>query len=197
MTSAQIAWLFLLTLLASGLCNLALLNPILTFVAQMGSRSLLVRAPLTVLILSLLFHAGVAIGLAVGISLDIAIVLISLAGFIWSLSSYFLLQRFVGIRSDTISLVRGTPSFLPITSFVCFISSIIALWLIVSWYWAFALPVLIWFTLGFICAEIAIRHFINQARAAGRDCDRCLAIFSINSNQGRENILRGERYPFP
>jgi hypothetical protein len=161
---------------------------------------------LAVWIAAALVHIGGGIALAAYLSVGAAIVASSLAGYIWGLLAYFLLQRFA-VPIDRPELVHSAPLLLPLTSFAFFVSSMTALLLFTAWYWAIV-PPLIWLALGLLTAEISIQRWIRRMRQAGREYDRDLAIHLVNEAQGRWDVLgrcHGRRsilrrrygYPFP
>ena len=194
MITVKLAALVFLTLYAAGISYLALLNLVYPFVRRLVRAGY--GAGLAFPILVLLIHVGTAIGLAIGVSLQAAIIAFSLTGFSWSLALYFP-ERFAH-RSDRIGLARSMPLLLPLMSFAGFVFSVLSLQFFAAWYWT-ALPALIWFGFGSIFAEMAIRGRMIRLKKSGSD-GRKLAIFAINENQGRSWTNRGwvqGRYPFP
>jgi len=196
-TAALIAWLCLPTLLASWLFSLAIATPVWCFIRRTVGpfRSVSDAADSAPMLVSLLVHTGAATILAVSVSLRAAIIVISVAGLVWGLSSYFLQQRFAD-PWDRPGVVLITPLLLPLVSFAFFVSSVLALSFFTAWYWG-VLPLVIWVILGFATAEIAIRRYMSRSRESGRDCDRRFAISAINFQQGRIDFLGADRYPFP
>ncbi len=143
--------------------------------------------------MSFLIHIATAVLLTYQTSIGLAIVANSLLGLVWGLFFYFLLNRFAHIAE------RSANAFwMPIISFMFFLSSIVSLWQYISWYWA-ALPLGIWFILGFVCVEIKVRIYMRDAKEYGYKSDRKSAIVRINNNQGREHVgeTRLYGYPFP
>ncbi len=177
----EIGWLSFCTLLASGLCPLVI-----------GQRA--ARHFLTSIILSLLFHASVAILLTIRLSLGSAIITMSTAVLTWGLLAYFLLLRFRPLNRTL--LVMQLPSLFPLVNLAGLASSILAFVLYAHWY-LFPVPLTIWFGLGLFSAEVAIRSEIRDSRREGREIDRRSAIFNINYYQGRSGAFSLIRYPFP
>lgn len=193
MGALQVVWLGLVALAASYLCFVAVFNFIGMHVPRAVVRIIGGDAALgpLVLLLSLLIHAVAAAIVAVNISWGVATGLVSATALVWGLFAYFLLQRFAG-PVDRTEMVRNHPLLLPLANLLLFGSSALALGFAAGWYWAM-LPVLLWFILGLITAEIAIRRLVN--RSEGR-LDRQTAMFGVNQAHGR-GLLSGNRYPFP
>jgi len=194
MVTLQIILLGLVVIAAAFLCHLAVVNPIGMYLPIVRRFISLSTLGTTVLLLSLLIHASAATILAVNLSKDLAIAIMSLIGLVWGLFAYFLLQRFAG-PMDRTGMVRNHPRRLPCVNIFLFASSALALGSTMGWYWSI-LPVFLWFILGLITAELAIRRRMRQSE--GR-INRQTAIFGINQYQGRGGLLSGNnyRYPFP
>jgi hypothetical protein len=124
-----------------------------------------------------------------------AITALSLAAFAESSLACFLLQRFASTLERP-EFVLDKPSVLPVLQFVAFVLCILSLLSFAGVLWA-PLPILIWFGLGFLCCEMAIRRFMRRSRRNGESADRKLAIFAVNEAQGRNRMLGTSRYPFP
>jgi len=148
---------------------------------------------IAVFVVSLFIHIATAVLVGYQISIGLAIVANSLFGLVWGLFFYFLFNRFAHVSG-----LSANTSWMPITSFVFFLSSVISLWLCISWYWA-ALPLVIWLIMGFVCVEIAIWRIMRRVGESGEKLDRGFAIFSLNNNQERKTFSGGTstRYPFP
>jgi len=195
MIAIEIAWLSLLILLASWFGNLAVINRILRFLFLFKrGPSVAEVCQLVTMALFLLVHVAGAIVLAVYVSLGVAIIAISGASLVWGLFSYFLLQRFAGPLQRP-GIVMASPLFLPLSCFASFASTALAFFLYTRWYLALV-PFLVWFVLGYISAEMAIRGNMKLSKDAGGECDRRIALSIINHAQGRL-LLRPDRYPFP
>jgi hypothetical protein len=147
------------------------------------------------MLLSIFLVAGLSILLSLVISTKLAIIALSLLSYSLALFAYFTLQRFAGPfeRSD---MVRSRPLFYPSLVVVALISSVTSLILFGLWYLV-AVPVPLWFALGFCCAEISIRNYISRSQKGETPVDRDFAIFAINSAQKRDTLISPNRYPFP
>ncbi len=144
-----------------------------------------------------LIFSGMAVAGSVLISTSMATVIISTITFAIATFAYFSLQRFTG-PIDQPFMIRKNPLFYPFLVFLTFIISSVAGGALLTWYF-FILLITIWFILGFICAEIAIRTYMKHFSKLESECDRDLAIFAITNNaKGQQNMFaKRSRYPFP
>lgn len=149
------------------------------------------------LVLSAAFYIIIAIVSSLYISSSMATVIISTISFALTVPSYFLMQRFTGTM-DKALIVHRNPMVLPFLVFLTFVLAAISGGVYLAWYY-FLFLVLLWFVMGFICAEIAIRVYMKRSAAFGSECGRELAVFTIRCNaKGDQSILENNRrYPFP
>lgn len=191
MTTLQVIWLSILVVVASYLCHAALINPIGMNLPRSIRRLFGRGLYLSVAGLALLVHIAISSALALNLLSGVVIAIVSAMGLMWGLFAYFLLQRFAG-PVDRTGMVRNHPLLLPLMNGVLFSSSALAFGLSVGWLWA-VLPLIMWFILGLVSAEIAIRRLMTRSEGT---LNRQVAIFGVNQDQGR-GLLGGDRYPFP
>ena len=136
-----------------------------------------------------LLHVGVAILLAIVVSLKLAVGALSMLSLIWGVNLFYT-QKFaepgerIGLR----------PPLLRSTAILCLLSTAVAMGAFLVWYWA-CIPVIVWVGSGFLSAEIGIHRVLRGQRDSGLECDRAMAIGIVNQHQGR--LFRFTRYPYP
>ncbi len=193
----KIVWLIINIFAASWFSFKVFFNPILQAAMEKWGGSIGDITALFLLVALTILHVAVAVLMCLYVSVGAAVVLTSIMTFGWSLMAYFLLQRFSEPFDRPLNVLNN-PLLYPIASLVGFIFSNLSIILFLAWQWIF-IPVLVWFFLGFFCAELSIRRIIRH----NSDCDRNDAISMINHSQGRlrsfydmmENNIN--KYPFP
>ena len=190
-----IAWLVVNVVVSTWTSHSIFVNPVIRFaVRRLGGRAW-GHVLLALLVVLLVVHTAIAVALSVLVSLRAAVVLTSLMLLVSCLSVYFMNQRFAG-RLERTGIVISNPLLYPSLSLAAFLACTAALILFWGWVWG-VIPALLWLALGFVCAELAIRRYMARSRESGSGCDRRLAVFAINSAQGRDSLFRPQRYPFP
>jgi hypothetical protein len=188
-------WLGANALIGAWLCYCTLRNPILYAIE--GWRRDSADGLLRILpVISLSAHAIIAVGVSLFVSVGTAVAVTSLIVFGFSLTVYFMSQRFASVADSGFG--KGDPT-LPGIAFVAFLASTGATIRFLGWVWG-VVPILLWFALGFVCAEWAIQRYISMCRRHGIELepdDRSFAIFSVNRCQGRHSLFGSHRYPFP
>lgn len=187
-----IIWLCVNTLMAALFGFMVMINPLLLSPMNKGSGNVSDRLSHILLASHLAAHTAVAVALSLLVTVRVAVAVTSVIALVWSLTAYFLLQRFADLFERP-GMVKRYPVLYPTTTFAAFVACCVAMVMFAGWVWA-VVPPLLWFLLGFGCAELAIRRQISRDRKAGMDCDRRLAVFAVNDAQGRRGI---DRYPFP
>ncbi len=200
MIAIKIVWIIVNTIAAAWLSYTFLFNPILRAAMHKWGGSVADKTLLTLLVILFTFHGVIAAVVCLSASIATAVVVTSFVGYGWALISYFILQRFAEPFSRKV-MVLEHPVFLPLIAFGGFLSSTLAISFFAGW-WLTFLPFVLWLMLGFLCAEVAIRNYMRNAKRRGTECDRNFAIFAVNGAQGRNNdcatmIFMKNRYPFP
>jgi hypothetical protein len=195
MGSVQVVMLALLTLASIFLGYVALMNVVSCLPESLWPRERTLFAA-TVLVL-----AGPAFCLALLVSVEIALIAISIGGFGCGLVAYFLGQRFESPVFSS-NLVRRRPTFFPMVTLVFLSFSMSFLGMSKGWMWD-TLLIPFWLVLGYVSAELAIRREQIRSAKYKEGFDRGMAIFAINEYQGRggasmfEARPAADRYPFP
>jgi hypothetical protein len=185
-----IIWLVVIAALAAWHGIVAVLNPLMRTLKHRIDPTLAILASIIGIL-----TAG-AIALAVFVSLGVAILAISLFSMTLGAIVYFKGQRFADPTSRFM-FASTRPLLLPSTMFISFASSVIAFVIFTYWF-LFVVPIALWFAIGFLSAEVAIRQQMRRSKEHGSETDRKKAIFAINDNQGRRGSFgRSNRYPFP
>jgi hypothetical protein len=190
-----IVWLGINTIIGAWLGYSVLVNPIGLFGMRKWGGNVAERLLLILLVSLLATHTGVAVAVSLLVTVRAAVVITSLIVFVSSLTAYFMLQRFAG-PLDRTGVVNSNPLLYSATTLAAFLACTVALVLFGGWIWI-VVPIVVWFLLGFLCAELAIRRYISKSRRWGTDCDRRRAVFALNSAQGRRSLFGMDRYPFP
>lgn len=190
----QVATLALLTMVSVALGYVALLN-----IASCIPESRWPKAS-TLFVVSLLGLTLPIVSLALFLSVEIALTAISTAGFACALIAYFLGQRFEAPVFAS-NLVQKKPTILPTVTLVFLSFSISFLGMSAGWLWS-VLSIPIWLVLGYLSVELAIRREQRRSAKHGVGFSREMAIFALNQNQGRGQIMfssrhAADRYPFP
>lgn len=163
---------------------------LIIFARTLKTNALSTNISLLVLILNSIFHIILIFVFTILISLEIAVLLSSLLCLHWAFWLYFNDQRFASVIERP-AIVSKNPLHYPMVIIVAIISSVFAIICNINWPWIFGL-VLMWFFYGFVCAEYAIHKRMNKMK-----CDRKMAKFAINSDMGRNLLLKSYKYPFP
>lgn len=193
----QVLWLGLNAIIGAWLSHSVLCNPVLGFIMMQEWGTKAVERLMLFLITALFAaHVAVAVGVSLLVSVPAAVVATSMILFASSLMAYFMLQRFAGPLFRPMIVIRN-PIFYSAIALAAFLACTVAVVMFCGWFWAVA-PIGVWFVLGFVCAELAIRRLIARSKSAGRSgFDRRLAIFALNDGQGRRGLFGMDRYPFP
>lgn len=195
MATVEVVMLALLTLASIYLGYIALINVVTCLPESLWPR------PRSLFAVSVLILGGQALYLALSLSVESALMTISIEGFGCGLVAYFLGQRFES-PVFTSSFVQRRPTFFPMVTLVFFSISVSFLGMSQGWLWA-ALLIPFWILLGYTSAELAIRREQTRSAKYKERFDRGMAIFAINEYQGRggasmlETRPAADRYPFP
>jgi hypothetical protein len=195
-----ILWMILNCMACAWFSHAVLINPVEaaleTAMRKWGNRAN-EKTVIGLLGILLLLHCGVAAVLYVFTSAAVTALLTSLLAFAWTITAYFLLQRFSDFTERPL-MVHENPNFYPSAAFIAFVASTTACIVYGRWFLA-CLPIATWFILGFMCTEIAIRRIMRGFRESGTECDRDLAVYVANQLQGRRDPVSVffPRYPFP
>ena len=192
MMFAKVLWLVIITLITMWNSVVAS-EPIVRFLSRSADPPLVkpVRAIRSWLVPIVVVAAVV---LAVFSGIEVAILAVSLLSLTLGVFDYCCAYRFA---SRGQKLFDTGVRLIALTKWLSFFSSVLCLVLLFRWF-LFPVPIVLWFVVGFLSAEMAIRQHIRKSKLRGNDCDRQRAIFAINDNQGRSNIgLTPNRYPFP
>ena len=144
-----------------------------------------------------LLPIGIAIAVSILASVGVAVVVLSIFASILGMFAYLMCQRFAHF-DERLPITDRMPLFLPSTTALSLVLSVLAIVLFVDWF-LFAIPILCWLISGFATAEIAIWYHSHRFGKRGNASDRQYAIYQINLNQKRKDLLGsgGRRYPFP
>ena len=190
MLEIKIVWIIINTIVAIWFSLTVLMNHIPSIVSRKCGN-------LVSIIVAFVVNVVLAIAVCLFVSVAIGVIVTSFVAYSWGLISYFLLQRFANVI-DRPHMFRSKPMLQPLVTFGCFLSSTQAISFFADWRLAF-LPFVLWFLLGYLFAEMAIRHYIRELKRMGKECNRRHAICALNYIQGRHDpmtILKN-RYPFP
>jgi hypothetical protein len=190
-----IVWLGFNAIISAWLSHSVLVNLVLPFAIQKWWYNATECSRLILIAALFIAHVAVAVGVSFLHSVRVAVAVTSLILFICSLIVYFMLQRFAG-PLDRMGIVISNPLLYPVIAFAAFLGCTAAIIMFCGWFWG-VVPIIVWFVLGFLCAELAIRRYITESKQRGTDCARQLAIYAMNHAQGRRSPFRMDRYPFP
>ena len=185
----RIIWLLMLDLVSFVLGYVALMNIVLCVCARPTTQTKwLTLASLVANVVVLLSVVNLPANMASGI--------VATVGLSWASFAYFLGQRFENATFAS-DFVRNRPTWLPMARLALLSTSVTTLFSVAP-VWS-ALPLIVWFSIGFASAELAIMRERRRASISVGKRDRSFGEFAVNLNQGRKSIFSGEssKYPYP